>query len=211
MSQHDYNLIDQPGAQFRADLNNALLAAVSNNSGVIEPNPTFAYQFWADTTTGLLKQRNAANSAWVTIGNMASVNLGLQPYDVDTAKTDVAQVFTAVQTPKTGTASVSTTSDFVYNPSTHGQVCTITLTNAITVTIRVSAGTIVAGTHYTLRFKAGDTSARTFAFNTTEVNAPAQALPIILGSTVTNARDVFHLVGVDSNTVEIVGSAANVY
>ena len=37
----------------------------------------FAYQFWADTTSGLLKQRNAANSAWITIGTMATANLGL--------------------------------------------------------------------------------------------------------------------------------------
>jgi hypothetical protein len=39
----------------------------------------YAYQWWADTTTGLLKQRNSANSAWVTIGTLASTNLGLLP------------------------------------------------------------------------------------------------------------------------------------
>ena len=33
--------------------------------------------WWADTTTGLLKQRNSANSAWITIGTLASTNLGL--------------------------------------------------------------------------------------------------------------------------------------
>jgi len=33
--------------------------------------------WWADTTTGVLKQRNAANSAWVIIGTLASTNLGL--------------------------------------------------------------------------------------------------------------------------------------
>jgi len=39
----------------------------------------YAYQWWADTTTGLLKIRNSANSAWVTIGTLASANLGLIP------------------------------------------------------------------------------------------------------------------------------------
>ena len=39
----------------------------------------YAYQWWADTTTGLLKIRNAANSSWVTIGTLASANLGLLP------------------------------------------------------------------------------------------------------------------------------------
>ena len=67
MAQHDYNISNQSGAAFRADLNNALAAIVSNNSGAVEPSTTYAYQFWADTTAGVLKQRNAANSAWVTL------------------------------------------------------------------------------------------------------------------------------------------------
>ena len=67
MAQHDYNIANQSGAAFRADLNNALAAIVSNNSGAAEPGTTYAYQFWADTTAGVLKQRNAANSAWVTL------------------------------------------------------------------------------------------------------------------------------------------------
>lgn len=48
-------------------------------SGASEPASAdqVAYMFWADTTTGLLKQRNAANSAWITIGTMASTNWGL--------------------------------------------------------------------------------------------------------------------------------------
>jgi hypothetical protein len=33
--------------------------------------------WWADTTTGFLKQRNSANSAWITIGTLAADNLGL--------------------------------------------------------------------------------------------------------------------------------------
>lgn len=77
MAQHDYSLANQSGLSFRQDLNNALLAIVSQNSGATEPSTTYAYQWWADTTTGLLKIRNAANSAWVTIGTLASTNLGL--------------------------------------------------------------------------------------------------------------------------------------
>jgi hypothetical protein len=67
MAQHDYNIANQSGAAFRQDLNNALEAIVSQNSGTAEPSTTFAYQWWADTTAGVLKQRNAANSAWITI------------------------------------------------------------------------------------------------------------------------------------------------
>lgn len=77
MAQHDYAIANQSGLAFRQDLNNVLLAIVSQNSGATEPSTTYAYQWWADTTTGLLKLRNAANSAWVTIGTLASANLGL--------------------------------------------------------------------------------------------------------------------------------------
>lgn len=77
MAQHDYVIANQSGASFRSDLNNALSAVATNNSGSSEPSTIYAYQFWADTNTGLLKQRNAANSAWITIGTLASTNLGL--------------------------------------------------------------------------------------------------------------------------------------
>lgn len=79
MAQHDYNLANQSGLAFRQDLNNALSAIVSQNSGATQPSTTFAYEWWADTTTGLLKLRNAANSAWITIGTLANTNLGLAP------------------------------------------------------------------------------------------------------------------------------------
>ena len=77
MAQHDYNIANQSGAAFRSDLNNGLAAIVSQNSGAAQPSTTYAYQWWADTTTGLLKIRNAANNAWITIGTLADANLGL--------------------------------------------------------------------------------------------------------------------------------------
>jgi microcystin-dependent protein len=72
MSQHDYILDNQAGAQFRSDLNNALAAVATVNSGATTPATTYAYQLWADTTTGMLKQRNAANNAWVTLFPLAT-------------------------------------------------------------------------------------------------------------------------------------------
>ena len=67
MAQHDYIIANQSGAAFRSDLNNGLAAIVSQNSGAVQPSTTYAYQWWADTTTGLLKLRNAANSGWITL------------------------------------------------------------------------------------------------------------------------------------------------
>ena len=67
MAQHDYVIANGTGAAVRSDLNNALAAIVSQNSGATAPSTTYAYQWWADTTTGLLKLRNAANSGWITL------------------------------------------------------------------------------------------------------------------------------------------------
>lgn len=77
MAQHDYIISNQSGAAFRSDLNTGLAAIVSQNSGATQPSTTYAYQWWADITTGLLKIRNAANSAWITVGTLADANLGL--------------------------------------------------------------------------------------------------------------------------------------
>jgi hypothetical protein len=77
VATHDYVIANGTGAAVRSDLNGALAAIVSNNSSASEPSPTYAYMWWADTSAGLLKQRNSANSAWVTIGTLASTNLGL--------------------------------------------------------------------------------------------------------------------------------------
>lgn len=79
MATHDYVIANGTGAAVRSDLNDALAAIVSQNSNATAPATTYAYQWWADTTTGLLKIRNAANSAWVTVGTLASTNFGLMP------------------------------------------------------------------------------------------------------------------------------------
>ena len=68
MAQHDYNIANQSGADFRADLNNALSAIATVNSGASEPSTTFAHQLWVDTSNNVLKIRNAANSAFITTG-----------------------------------------------------------------------------------------------------------------------------------------------
>ena len=67
MAQHDYVIANQSGSAFRADLNNALAASVSTNSGSSAPSTTYAYMLWADTTNGILKIRNSANNAWIEL------------------------------------------------------------------------------------------------------------------------------------------------
>jgi hypothetical protein len=79
MPQHDYDIANQTGAAFRADLNTCLSAVVTLNSGSAEPATTYAHMLWADITAGQLKQRNAANSAWVVIGTLGTTGWGLAP------------------------------------------------------------------------------------------------------------------------------------
>lgn len=67
MSQHDMNIANQGFPAFRADLNNALIALVSNNSGASAPATTFANMPWYDTTNNIFKIRNEDNDAWISV------------------------------------------------------------------------------------------------------------------------------------------------
>lgn len=67
MAQHDYIIANQTFPSTRTDINNALSAIVSTNSGSSAPSTTYAYQLWYDTTTNKLKQRNADNDAWIDL------------------------------------------------------------------------------------------------------------------------------------------------
>lgn len=76
MAQADLNVANQSGAGFRSDLNNQLLALGTLQSGASAPSTPYAYMLWADTTNDLLKIRNAANSAWISLGTLSATNLG---------------------------------------------------------------------------------------------------------------------------------------
>lgn len=70
MSQHDMVIDNQPGAPFRGDLNLALAALVGSSNGNVEPTNMFPGMLWLDTASPsipVLKIRNVANSAWLTI------------------------------------------------------------------------------------------------------------------------------------------------
>ena len=84
MAQHDYVLANQAGAAFRADVNDVLSAIVSLNSGAAAPGTTFPYMLWMDTTTGILKWRNAADTAWLTFGAASGTR---QIFDQDSPPT----------------------------------------------------------------------------------------------------------------------------
>lgn len=88
MSQHDFNVDNGTGGAVRADIVAALQALATNNSGNAPPPVTYPYMWWPDTATGVLKQRNAGNTAWLvrgalaeTLGAVRAANLVLAPGD----------------------------------------------------------------------------------------------------------------------------------
>jgi hypothetical protein len=95
MSQHDYNIANAGGAAVRADINNALLAILSSNSGATAPSPTAPYMVWFDTSTTTLKVRNAGDTAWVDYAS----GIGAAPL--------ASPTFTGVPSLPTGTIGVT--------------------------------------------------------------------------------------------------------
>tara|TARA_R100000664_G_scaffold20839_1_gene30110 strand:- start:887 stop:1480 length:594 start_codon:yes stop_codon:yes gene_type:complete len=77
MSQHDYVIANGSGSAVRSDINDALGAIQSLNSGSSAPSSTVAYMLWLDTSNNLLKMRNGSNNGWLDIGPSNAANLGL--------------------------------------------------------------------------------------------------------------------------------------
>ena len=74
-------------------------ALQSLHSGSSAPSTTVAYMLWADTNTGLLKIRNAADDNWVTLGTLASSYLGL-----NSGKSGLGYLTATIGAPTTGHA-----------------------------------------------------------------------------------------------------------
>jgi hypothetical protein len=98
MSQHDYNLENATGANFRADLNNALAAIRSSNSGASAPSSMAAHMLWADLTASLLKRRNTANSGWVPFLSLDDAMVLARSSDTTLAGSDLGKTVIATST-----------------------------------------------------------------------------------------------------------------
>ena len=74
MSQHNYVINNASGAAVRADLDNALLAIVSQNSGATAPTTVYAYMIWIDTSgsPAVMKMRDGTNATWITLGPVSA-------------------------------------------------------------------------------------------------------------------------------------------
>jgi|TARA_R100000479_G_scaffold144256_1_gene79725 hypothetical protein len=137
MAQHDMNIANQGFPATRADINNALQAIATNNSGTSAPSTTFANQWWYDTTNNKLYIRNEANNAWIEVAvldqtaNEWQITTGtIQAKDSDglALKTDDGTTRLFIKD-SDGSVGIGTTS-----PSTALHVNSGTANNAVTLT-----------------------------------------------------------------------------
>ena len=68
MSQNDLVIANQSFPATRADINSALQALGSLNSGSTAPTTTYANMLWYDTTNNTLKMRSEADDVWISVG-----------------------------------------------------------------------------------------------------------------------------------------------
>lgn len=131
-------------------------------SGATEPSSPVAYMLWADTTTKILKQRNAANSAWVDVLPLGD-NMRLQtPFrcsgalaaeTLQMAVPMASKIDRVLIVPNTTTlTSVAASKEWTFllkNQTTGNNLFSATPSTATTVS-GVGGGEMMANTAYTL-------------------------------------------------------------
>lgn len=182
MSQHDGNIANQSMPSARTDINNALSAIFTLQSGSSAPVPTFANMFWVDTVNNVLKQRNTADSAWLTKyvldGNgLNRLNAG-NPNGTITGNYE-------------GELLYDTTNDLLWAYSGTGTIWTKATSTNITTT---------KTTNYTA----------TIADDVILANATSGSFTITLYTAINNAGRVLKIIKTDSsaNTITIDGNAS---
>ena len=83
MSQNDLSIANQGFASFRSDLNSALQALGSTNSGTSAPSTTYANQLFYDTTNNILKIRNEDNDAFISLFTLDQGNDNIASLSID--------------------------------------------------------------------------------------------------------------------------------
>lgn len=79
MAQADQTVQNDTFPTVRADINSNLAALFSNSSGGTAPSTTVAFMDWIDTSGAnpIWKKRNAANSAWITVGTITGSTMSM--------------------------------------------------------------------------------------------------------------------------------------
>lgn len=109
--QSDQTIQNATFPNVRADINDNLQALFTQSSGESAPTTTVAFQPWVDTSTSppTWKVRNAANSAWITVGVLDPANFkvgGVTPIaNGGTGQITAAAAIAALLPSQTGNAN----------------------------------------------------------------------------------------------------------
>ena len=182
---------DMLGANNLSDLTNTATARNNLGLGTAATQASGAFATAGHNHTGTYEPADA------TILKAANIGVNVQGYDVDTAKLDVAQVWTAQQTPKNGSLTDGTTID--WNGSTNGQVVAVTLGGNRTMNAPTN---IVQYAMYMLRVTQDGTGSRTLAFNAAFKFGTAGAPTL---TTTAGKTDILGFIGGAGNTLEYTG------
>ena len=87
MSQNDLAIANQGFASFRSDLNSALQALGSTNSGTSAPSTTYANQLFYNTADNVLAIRNEDNDAFITLFTLDQTNDNIESLTISGALT----------------------------------------------------------------------------------------------------------------------------
>ena len=117
----DYNVANASGASVRSDLNNILQAVVTLNSGTSAPSTMYPFMIWIDTNANLVKMRNGANDAWLTMpfamnaSNSVDINAGtIDGVSLGSGSAITSAVISGDLTVDTDTLKVTSASDLVH-------------------------------------------------------------------------------------------------
>ena len=115
--QSDQTIQNATFPNVRSDINDNLEALFTQSSGSSEPTTKVAFQPWVDTSTSppTWKIRNAANSAWITVGVLDPAGFevgGVTPIaNGGTGQTTVAAAIAALLPSQTGNADKALTTN----------------------------------------------------------------------------------------------------
>jgi hypothetical protein len=122
MSQHDYNVGNASGATFRADLNNALAAALSNNASTVAPTTTAAYMSWGDSSSKVMNVRNDGDTAFIKVFKM-------------TASTVIPYIQSSAGVAVLGSAITQRTENNLWAKAQRGQTASVAYASSIVLSM----------------------------------------------------------------------------
>lgn len=96
---------DKQNVAIKQHIVNSLEALRSCFSGSTEPTGMVAYQLWADTSTGFLKIRNAANNAWLKVAPLAVNKVSVPQSEFQVASLSATTTMKLGTTPHAGTCT----------------------------------------------------------------------------------------------------------